>query len=262
MNRSIMNETDLYFEVHGSQGPYLLLVHGILSSRAQWIPNLPFLSTFCRPVVVELFGHGRSPSPDNREVYTPDSTVQAFEKIRKELGIEKWFLCGQSLGASLTLRYGLTHPESVVAQIFTNSRSALSENQTEEMMKTVAERLKKEGPGLLEQLPLNPAGSRHLDPEVKEALIRDIALIDLKGFAHMLVHMVTKCSVNRIIQGNTVPTLLIVGRFDKQFEPLIEFALENIPNLEMKILDGGHAVNIDASDSFNRTVKEFIERFL
>ena len=257
-----MNESNLYFEDHGAQGPYLLLVHGIMSSRAQWIPNLPFLSTFCRPVVVELFGHGRSPSPDNQEAYTPDSFVQAFEKIRIKLGIEKWFLCGQSLGASLTLRYGLTHPESIVAQIFTNSRSALSENQTEEMMKTMAERLEKEGPGLLEHFPLNPARSRHLDPDTKKALIRDMALIDLRGFAHILVQLVTKCSVSRIIQGNTVPTLLIVGRFDKQFEPLIEFAGENIPNLEMKVFDGGHAVNIDASDSFNQAVKEFIERFL
>ena len=256
-----MNKPELYFEMHGNQGPYLLMVHGIMSSRAQWIHNLASLSTFCRPVVVELFGHGRSPSPDNPETYTPDNFVKEFEKIRKHLGAGKWFLCGQSLGASLTLRYALSHPESIKAQIFTNSRSALSDNPPEETMKMVAQRLLEEGRGLLEHFPLNPVKSRHLPKEIKEALVRDIDHIDIKGFGQMLIHMVTKCSVSRMVQKNIVPTLLIVGRFDKQFEPLVAFARGNIPHMEMKVFDGGHAVNIDAAELFNRAVKEFMGRF-
>ena len=60
----------LYVEVEtGGTGPYLLLVHGFLSSRAQWRPNLEGLRRFCRPVVVELWGHGRSPTPDDPEAY-------------------------------------------------------------------------------------------------------------------------------------------------------------------------------------------------
>ena len=55
-----------YYEVHPGEGPYALFVHGFLSSRAQWLPNLNQLSTVCRPVVVELFGHGRSTSPAER----------------------------------------------------------------------------------------------------------------------------------------------------------------------------------------------------
>jgi pimeloyl-ACP methyl ester carboxylesterase len=101
-------EPSLYFEVHGNEGPYLLMVHGILSSKAQWIPNLEELKTFCRPVVIELFGHGRSPAPDDVESYSPDNYVGEFELIRQKLGIEKWFICGQSLGAALTFRYALT----------------------------------------------------------------------------------------------------------------------------------------------------------
>ena len=61
----------LYYEVHDGDGPHLLLVHGILCSRALWMPNLEALSTVARPVVVELFGHGRSPSPEDADAYTP-----------------------------------------------------------------------------------------------------------------------------------------------------------------------------------------------
>ena len=88
----------LHYEVHDGAGPYLLLVHGFLSSRAQWVLNLDALSDVARPVVVEMYGHGRSPSPDDPAIYAPKNYVAEFERIRGELGVERWLVCGQSLG--------------------------------------------------------------------------------------------------------------------------------------------------------------------
>src|SRR2546427_30665 len=48
----------LYYDVHDGTGPYMLMVHGFLSSRAQWGPNLTALARVARPVVLELCGHG------------------------------------------------------------------------------------------------------------------------------------------------------------------------------------------------------------
>ena len=113
-----------YYDVHPGKGPYALFVHGFLSSRAQWLPNLDRLSTVCRPVVVELFGHGRSTAPTEPEGYSPDKYLLAFEEIRANLGANHWFVIGQSLGAGLTLRYALQHPARVVAHVLTNSSTA------------------------------------------------------------------------------------------------------------------------------------------
>jgi pimeloyl-ACP methyl ester carboxylesterase len=234
------------------------MVHGMMSSRAQWILNLGKLKDFCRPVVVELFGHGRSPSPADPEAYYPDSYIEEFERIRKKLGIERWFICGQSLGASLTLRYSLYCPGHIIAQIFTNSRSAFMTNPTEKTMKSAAEHLQKGGRASLDNVPLNPSKSRHLKAEVKEALLKDIDLINIKGLANNLQYLVTGCSVRDLIQQNEVPTLLVAGRFDQSFSPFIEFIEKTMPQLEVEVLDGGHAVNIDAADQFNEAVKKFI----
>jgi pimeloyl-ACP methyl ester carboxylesterase len=258
----MMEEPLLYYEVHGRQGPYLLLVHGILSSREQWRPNLEALAAFCRPVIVELLGHGRSPSPDDPECYTPNRYVLEFERIREKLGVERWFVCGQSLGASLTLRYGLNHPGHITAQVFTNSRSALSENLPEEVMKGVAKRLEEEGRKVLDEFPLHPSKNRHLKPEIRRALLDDMNLINLRGLSYNLQYMVTRCSVYKMIRENQIPTLLIVGKFDKQFAPLLAFAEKTIPNLEVLVCDGGHAVNIDAAEHFNQAVQNFISRFI
>jgi pimeloyl-ACP methyl ester carboxylesterase len=73
----------LHYEIHGESGPFILLVHGVLSSRAQWLPNVPALSQSFRPVVTELLGHGRSPAPEDPAAYAPSAYVGYFEQIRE-----------------------------------------------------------------------------------------------------------------------------------------------------------------------------------
>ena len=93
---------------------------------------------FCRPVVVELWGHGRSSAPSDATAYHPDGYVEAFDDIRRSLGVERWWLCGYSLGAGLTIRYALTHPDRVFGHVFTNSTSAFADTeQIERVERTV-----------------------------------------------------------------------------------------------------------------------------
>lgn len=256
-----MQEPLLYHETHGTHGPFILLVHGMISSRAQWTPNLDAFTEYCRPVVVELFGHGRSPSPEDPECYSPDNYVKEFERIRKKLGIERWFLCGQSLGASLTLRYALYHPERTIAHIFTNSESAMTENSWEDELKILSKLLEEEGDKIIETLPLHPSHSRYIEPDIKAALVEDAKLVNAKGLSNTGLHTVAKCSLRTIVHKNIIPTLLIVGKYDKPFLPYIEFAQQNIPKLEVLILDGGHAVNLHASERFNIAARDFVRRF-
>jgi len=251
----------IYYEVHGAKGPYLLLVHGMLSGRAQWILNLEVLGTCCRPVVVELFGHGRSPSPEDPKCYTTDYYAVEFERIRNELSVEKWFICGQSLGAALTLNYALIHPEKIVAHIFTNSRSALTDESMDGTMEFLARLIEEKGREVIDDFPLHPSKNKRLSPEIKSALIEDVNLVDINGFSKTCLYTVAGSSLRHIVHKNSVPTLLIAGKFDRQFTPLIGFARTNFPNLELLVLDGGHAVNLDVPDRFNEAVMEYMGRF-
>jgi len=249
----------LYYEVHGNRGPFLLLVHGLLSSRAQWMPNLNALVEFCRPVIVELMGHGRSPSPENPECYTPDYYIREFEHIREKLNAKPWFVCGQSLGAALTLRYGLYHPEYIAAQVFTNSNSAFSERSESRNMEWLELRIAADGRKVIDNFPLHPSRSRHLPPHIKKMLIADVNLITVSGFKNTLLHTLPKSSVRNLVSRTRIPTMMIVGRYDRAFLPLSEIAIQLIPELKTRILDGGHAVNIDAAEEFNKTVKGFVK---
>jgi pimeloyl-ACP methyl ester carboxylesterase len=239
----------------------MLLVHGFLSSRAQWMLNVEAMSAFARPVVAELFGHGRSPSPEEPATYTPSSYVEQFERIRTALGAERWLVVGQSLGAALTLRYALDRPERVVAHVFTNSNSALAEEGWAERvrpaMEAQARRLRAEGRRALDEHPLNPARGSRLPAAVRAAFIEDGALLDPRGVANTGLYTVPDSSVRERVSENRVPTLLVVGEREERFAKHRRYAEETMPLLAVVGLDAGHAVNIEAAEAFNAAVGGF-----
>jgi pimeloyl-ACP methyl ester carboxylesterase len=251
----------IHFDVHDGSGPYALFVHGILSSRAQWMLNVGPLGEVCRPVVVELHGHGRSPAPVESAPYTPAGYAEAFERIREALGADRWYVVGQSLGSAITLRYSLDHPGRVIAQVFTNSSSALADETWQERLRraapAMAARIEEGGREALEAMPIHPSNAKRMPDEVKRALVADAALLDPRGVARSLLHTSTSSVRTRVVE-NRVPALLVAGGREESFHGPAQFARANMPCLEVVDLDAGHAVNIQAADAFNAAVTRFL----
>jgi 2-succinyl-6-hydroxy-2,4-cyclohexadiene-1-carboxylate synthase len=256
----------LYYETHGNTGPYLLLVHGFLSSRAHWLLNLEALAAFCRPVVIELLGHARSPSPDEPAPYAPDAYGAEFEIIRQTLGSDPWLICGQSLGAALTLRYSLDHSDRVIAQVFTNSNSALADKnwaaRVMPIMEAQAQEIEREGRAALDKHPFAPTRSRRLPYEAKEALIGDYELHNPKGIAATARYTIPYSSVRDRITETIVPTLLVAGDREEGFRDQADFAKQTLPGISVAHLNTGHAVNIEDAPAFNAAVAGFFRNFL
>ncbi len=255
---------NLHCEVHAGDGPFLLLVHGVLSGRAQWQPNLPALRRITRPVIVELWGHGRSPSPTEPARYQPAAYVEAFEDIRTMLGAERWFVCGQSLGAALTLRYALDRPERCIAHVFTNSVSALADAEwvaaTRASIPALADAIEQGGAAVLERLPIHPARAKRIPAAAHRAVLEDAALLDPPGVARTFRYTVPESSVRERAAENRVPALLVCGEREVRFLPHREFAQRAMPQLEVVNLDAGHAVNLEASEGFDQAVTKFLAR--
>ena len=250
----------LHVDVHDGDGPYALFVHGILSSRAQWMLNVDALSSVCRPVVVELYGHGRSPAPHDVEPYTPAGYASAVEDIRESLSADRWFVVGQSLGSAITLSYSLDFPHRVIAQVFTNSSSAIADDAWQQRLQAmapqIASRLEHGGAEALAEMPIHPSKAKRMPEGVKQALVADAGLLDPRGVANSIVHTST-CSVRSRVHANRVPTLLAAGTREESFAEPTAFAEANMPCLSVVKLDAGHAVNIQAADEFNAAVCDF-----
>jgi len=242
--------------------PYLLLAHGALSNSAQWTLNIDALKGFCTPVTVELLGHGDSPSPVDLAHYEPAAYIDYFEAIRKTLGVDRWFLCGYSLSAGLTVRYAMTYPQHVYGHMFTNSRSAFATQKLmqewSETGEATIERADKQGLSFLEKNPLHPRFATALPKAVYTPLVERSARLNPTGASRTLAITAPNASVRDQIESNSRPALLLQGVREKGFATDANFARDAMPNLTVHELDAGHGVNMQAAESFNKHVEDFV----
>jgi len=254
-----------YRVVGAGDRPYMFFVHGMLSSHRQWTPNLPALGELVRPVLFDLWGHGEAPCPEDERYYTVEAIIGEFERARAELGAERVLLCGQSLGAGLTLRYSILHPQRVIAQLFTNSRSALLAPEalsSPEESAARAEAIERGGTAALARLPFHPRHARRLEPELREAMAAVADATDPRAVARLMRIARPRLSVLGDLQRIVCPTLLVNGRSERVFQPLRDVAERRIRGIRIADIAGGHAINLENPEGFNAAVVAFLREVL
>jgi len=259
-----MAEEHLNAVVHEGRGPYALVVHGAVGSRSYWADNLAALREVCQPVVVELWGHGRSPSPADPARYRPDGYAAEFEHLRTGLGADRWITIGQSMGAALTLHYGLRHPDRVMAQILTNSSSAFTPPQGwldrhATVVAPLVEQLRAEGIDALRGHFVNPGRSKRISADTRALLAVEFEEHDAGGVAESLFTTNAHLPLGERLRDVTRPTLLTLGVDEERFLKLLPEA-RKIPGLEIAELNGAHAVNAHDPAGWNAVVVAFITR--
>lgn len=253
-----------YFEIHeGETGPHMLMVHGFLSSRSQWRINLPALKKVGHPVLLELLGHGRSPAPDAAEHYAVASYIDAFERVRRDLGVERWVVCGQSFGAGLAIQYALEHPDRVQGVIFTNSISALSPKDDAERTQTQSERarsIEQGGREALEALRIHPRHAKRFPEDIKAEMVADAERIAPEAILRSLMLTSPDLSIAHRLGEVRVPAMLVNGTWEKRFQPMRAKVAAEMPGVRIVDLEGGHSINIEAADGFDQAVAEFVSQ--
>lgn len=253
-----------YWEVHDrGNGPYMLMVHGFLSSRAQWRINLPALTEVCRPVLVELLGHGRSPAPSDPAPYRVQSYIQAFEHIRTELGADRWLVCGQSFGAGLAIQYALEHEQRVAGLAFTNSISALSPKGDEERaaaQKERADTIAAGGKAALQSLRIHPSHAKRFPEDIKAELVADADMLAPEAILRSIGLTSPDLSIAHRLPEIRVPSVLVNGLWEKRFQPMRDKVAAEVPGISIVDLPGGHSINIEAAAGFDEAMRALVAR--
>jgi pimeloyl-ACP methyl ester carboxylesterase len=105
-----VNGIKLYYEIHGSGKP-LVLLHGGLGAIEMFGPNLQALAKGRQVIGVDLQGHGRTADIDRplSVLYMADDVAALI----KHLGITRTDVMGYSLGGGVALQIAIRHPEVV-----------------------------------------------------------------------------------------------------------------------------------------------------
>jgi pimeloyl-ACP methyl ester carboxylesterase len=105
-----VNGLNLYYEIHGTGEP-LILLHGGVAGIVIFGPNLPALSEKRKVIAVELQGHGRTADIDRPLSF--EAMADDIAALMKYLGIERADVMGYSLGGGVALQTAIRHPGSV-----------------------------------------------------------------------------------------------------------------------------------------------------
>jgi len=113
-----LNGQQLYFEVHGTGEP-LLLLHGFSGSSQDWIPSLSQWGTKFQLILPDLLGHGHSgmlSKPFRHE----DAASDMFALL-DHLGIRSCKGVGISGGGNVLLHMATKQPQRVTAMVLVSA---------------------------------------------------------------------------------------------------------------------------------------------
>ena len=106
----MLNDIELYYEVHGD-GPPLLLVAGLASDVSSWQTVLPALSEHFRVIIVDNRGIGRS-VPEDAPV-SVDLMADDCAALIDHLGYGPVHVLGHSMGGFTALSLAARYPDRV-----------------------------------------------------------------------------------------------------------------------------------------------------
>ena len=107
----MLNDANLYYEVHGVDGPPLLLVAGLASDVSSWQTVLPVLSEHFRVIIVDNRGIGRS-LPEDAPV-SVDLMADDCAALIDHLGYGPVHVLGHSMGGFTALSLAARYPDRV-----------------------------------------------------------------------------------------------------------------------------------------------------
>lgn len=205
----------------------LLFLHGVGSSLATWDVVMDRLADRYRVAAFDLLGHGRSPTPEDPELFTRDAALGDVDDLLDELG-RPTILVGHSLGGYLALAHAATRPDVAAGLIVLNT-----------------------GPGFRDDAKREAWNERSRRNAHRFGVAPQAAEINLQ---HDGVVMERLTEI-------TVPTLVLAGSADRpEYTSAGEYLARKMPDCRFATVEGGeHAMH---ESTHAGEIAELIDRFV
>jgi 3-oxoadipate enol-lactonase len=232
-----------YYEDHGDNKSYpLILIHPIGGNILIWHYEISLLlKSGFRVIAYEIRGHNRT-NMGKVGAYAMQDLVNDLSLLLGHLNIKRCSIIGHSIGGIIASMYAAQYPGSVDAIVLINSSpKKFKEKDLEKHFKT-REVYITQGIEALAEYKLSSfdetrdllKDKRHLD------LFRDVftkTSIDGLVAATIALYTIPENVVEKL-QTSHCMVFAIVGSDDDVFMRLLKETKEEIPGMELKVLDG------------------------
>src|SRR5258705_6981982 len=114
-----VNGLKMYYEVHGSGEPVVLLHGAFMTITNNWAGWIGELSKTRKVIAVEMQGHGRT--ADVPRDITSENLADDVAALLKYLKIPRADLIGYSMGGAVAMQCAIRHPDNVRKAVIISS---------------------------------------------------------------------------------------------------------------------------------------------
>jgi pimeloyl-ACP methyl ester carboxylesterase len=106
-----VNGLKMYYEVHGSGDPVVLLHGSFMTITNNWTPWIDELSKTRKVIAIEMQGHGRT--ADIQRDFSYENLADDVAALLEHLKIPRADLIGYSMGGAVAMQCAIRHPDQV-----------------------------------------------------------------------------------------------------------------------------------------------------
>jgi pimeloyl-ACP methyl ester carboxylesterase len=265
-----------YREAGPKDAPTILLLHGLPSSSRMFEPLFARLSDRYHMVAPDYPGFGHSDWPDPKQfAYTFDHYAEIMNHFTEALGLSRYTMYMQDYGGPVGFRMALVHPERMEALIV---QDAVAHNEGlganwKTRRAFWADRSPNESALRSNLLSLEAARARHAgnDPDVErhdpDLWTDEFYFLSQPIQAEIQSDLFYDYRTNvdaypkwQAWMRETQPRLLVIwGKYELSFDPgEPERYSKDVPDAEVRVVDGGHFALDTAADAIATFVQNFV----
>jgi len=171
-----VNGVNMYYEVHGTGGEPVVLLHGAFSSSGGWAEWIRELARSRTVITVDMQGHGRTADVDRDLSY--QNLADDVAGLLDHLKIPRVDVIGYSMGGATAMQVAIRHPGKVRKAVVISSgfRSDGMVQEALDFFPKLTAELFKDSPVEAEYRKLNP------NPDGFPKLVQRVAATASKGY--------------------------------------------------------------------------------
>ncbi|WP_374024310.1 alpha/beta fold hydrolase [Mycobacterium sp. HNNTM2301] len=268
----------LFFREAGdANAPALVLLHGFPTSSYMFRHLIPALADRYHVIAPDHLGFGLSDAPSVQEFdYTFDALTDLTAALLRAVGVRRYAMYVQDYGAPIGWRLALRDPSAITA-IITQNGNGYDAGFVDSFWKIVRAYQDEPTPeteaAVRQFLTLDATRWQYVTGVPDETLVdpeswhHDYALLSRPGNDLVQLKLLRDYATNaplyprlhEYFRASQVPLLAVWGRGDEIFGPAGARAFgDDLPNAEIRLLDGGHFLLESALDEVAELILGFL----
>ena len=258
-----INDIDVYYEIHGTEGPWLTFSHSLAAHSGMWAPQVEAFSHRFRVLNYDTRGHGKTTATDS--AYSLDQLADDLKGLLDHLDIRQTHYCGLSMGGMIGQTFALEYPGRLQSLVLADTTSRY-EPETKALWDARVAAARSGGMAALVAPTLGRWFTEpfHKDPAAASTLERVGTMIrdtPLAGYAGCCAALPT-INVTHRLQEITVPILVLCGAHDHASPvAMASQIVAHARDGELEVIEeAAHISNLEQPQIFNRALTRFFDR--